>query len=78
VASYEIRPDLDWKSFHTVQHFSECVVPDCPNCLRCSNYSNADSDSRHNLTANYVWDLPFKSSNKFLNETIGGWTTFVG
>lgn len=45
-----------------------------PNCLRCQNYSNSDSDARHNFTANYVWDLPFKSQNKFLNETIGGWT----
>jgi len=51
-----------------------------PNCLRCQNYSNSDSDARHNLTANYVWELPFKSQNKFLNETIGGWTiagTFI-
>jgi hypothetical protein len=45
-----------------------------PNCLRCENYANSDSDARHNFTANYVWELPFKSQNKFLNETIGGWT----
>jgi len=45
-----------------------------PNCLRCQNYSNSDSDARHNLTANYVWSLPFKSQNKFLNQTVGGWT----
>ena len=51
-----------------------------PNCLRCQNYSNSDSDARHNLTANYVWELPFKSQSKFLNEVIGGWTiagTFI-
>jgi len=45
-----------------------------PNCLRCNNYSNSDSDARHNFTANYVWDLPFKSQNKLLDEAIGGWT----
>ncbi|MFZ0816454.1 MAG: carboxypeptidase-like regulatory domain-containing protein [Candidatus Sulfotelmatobacter sp.] len=45
-----------------------------PNCLRCENYSNSDSDARHNLTANYVWELPFKSQNKLLNETAGGWS----
>jgi hypothetical protein len=54
--------------------FQSVVYQINPNCLRCSNYSNSDSDARHNLTANYVWDLPFKSSNRFLNETIGGWT----
>jgi hypothetical protein len=45
-----------------------------PNCLSCQNYSNSDSDARHNLTANYVWSLPFKSQNKFLNQAVGGWT----
>ena len=45
-----------------------------PNCLRCQNYSNSDSDARHNLTANYVWSLPFKSQNKLLNQAVGGWT----
>jgi hypothetical protein len=45
-----------------------------PNCLRCLNYSNGDADARHNLTANYVWDLPFKTQSKGLNEFVGGWT----
>jgi Carboxypeptidase regulatory-like domain len=54
--------------------FASTVYQFNPNCLSCSNYSNSDSDARHNLTANYVWELPFKSQNKFLNETIGGWT----
>jgi hypothetical protein len=42
--------------------------------LAAQNYSNADYDVRHNLSAQYVWDLPFKSSNGFLNQIIGGWT----
>jgi hypothetical protein len=45
-----------------------------PNCLRCQNYSNSDSDARHNLTANYIWELPFKSPNRLLTDVAGGWT----
>src|SRR5262249_8498828 len=45
-----------------------------PYCLRCLNYSNADYDVRHNLTANYVWDLPFKANSSFLNRLISSWT----
>jgi hypothetical protein len=45
-----------------------------PNCLSCQNYGNGDGDARHNVTANYVWELPFKSSSKLVNEAIGGWT----
>ena len=45
-----------------------------PNCLRCGNYSNSDSDARHNITANYVWEIPFKSQSRYLNELAGGWT----
>jgi hypothetical protein len=45
-----------------------------PACLRCSNYGNGDADARHNLTANYVWDLPFKGRSRLMNEAVGGWT----
>jgi len=45
-----------------------------PSCLRCLNYGNADYDVRHNITANYVWELPFKSSSKALNFVESGWT----
>jgi Carboxypeptidase regulatory-like domain len=45
-----------------------------PAGLGLQNYSNADYDVRHNLTASYVWELPFKPSNGFLNQVIGGWT----
>jgi hypothetical protein len=48
-----------------------------PNCLSCQNYGNSDSDARHNLTANYVWELPFKFQNRLLTEVAGGWT-FAG
>jgi hypothetical protein len=54
--------------------FDAQVYQSNPNCLQCQNYGNGDGDARHNLTANYVWDIPFKSANRLLNETIGGWT----
>jgi len=44
-----------------------------PSCLRCLNYSSSDADVRHNLTLNYVWDLPFKPSNRLVNTFVGGW-----
>jgi hypothetical protein len=45
-----------------------------PFCLRCLNYGNADYDVRHNITANYVWDLPFKANNNLLNRLVSSWT----
>ena len=45
-----------------------------PLCLRCLNYSSSDYDARQNLTASYVWQLPFTSNNSFLNQAFGGWT----
>ncbi len=37
------------------------------------NYASADQDIRHVISANYYWELPFKSTNGFLNNVIGGW-----
>ena len=50
------------------------LVQLAPQGLGLENYSNADYDIRHNLVANYVWDLPFKSSSGIVNEIIGGWS----
>ena len=38
------------------------------------NYGNSDYDVRHSLNANYVYELPFKTSNGLFNTLIGGWT----
>jgi hypothetical protein len=45
-----------------------------PTCLRCNNYSNADYDLRHNITANYVYQMPFHSENRLVDAALGGWT----
>ena len=45
-----------------------------PNCLRCQNYGNSDYDIRSYFSASYVWQTPFKFSNKFVNGAFGGWT----
>jgi len=44
-----------------------------PNCLRCLNYSNADYDLRHNLTGNYLYQMPFHSQNRLVDTALGGW-----
>jgi len=38
------------------------------------NYGNSDADIRHNLTATYVWELPYKFQSRWLQETAGGWS----
>lgn len=37
------------------------------------NYASGDNDARHQLSASYVYQLPFKSENHFVNAAIGGW-----
>ncbi len=44
-----------------------------PTCLRCNNYGNADYDIRSYFSGSYVWQTPWKFSNKFVNGALGGW-----
>jgi hypothetical protein len=44
-----------------------------PLCLRCNNYSNADYDLHHNITANYLYQMPFRSKNRLVDTALGGW-----
>jgi hypothetical protein len=45
-----------------------------PSSLRRLNYGNSDYDFRHVFTANYLYQLPFKSQNRALDYAIGGWS----
>jgi hypothetical protein len=38
------------------------------------NYSNADTDIRHNLVADFTWDVPWKPENRLLASVLGSWT----
>ena len=38
------------------------------------NHSNSDYDVRHNFTANYIWELPYKFQNKVADSLLGGWS----
>lgn len=38
-----------------------------------ANYASADYDARHQISASYIYQLPFKSGNRLLNAAIGGW-----
>jgi len=44
-----------------------------PNCVRCQNYSNSDYDIRHNITGNYLYQMPFHSANRLVDTALGGW-----
>jgi hypothetical protein len=37
------------------------------------NYSNSDYDIRHNLTADFVYEEPFKTKYGVVNQFVGGW-----
>ena len=38
-----------------------------------ANYASGDNDARHQLSASYLYQLPFKSENRLVNGAIGGW-----
>ncbi len=37
------------------------------------NYASGDNDARHQISASYVYALPFKSEHHLVNAAIGGW-----
>jgi hypothetical protein len=53
---------------------SGCSFTTLTNPLISQNYGSSDYDIRNNFVADFVWDTPFKFSNKFLNNVLGGWT----
>lgn len=42
--------------------------------LRSLNYSNADYDVRHNITADFTWEGPVKFKNGLMNAVFSGWS----
>ena len=45
------------------------IDPSNPNL----QYASADYDARHQVSANYVWNLPIRPGNRLLNFVLGGW-----
>jgi Carboxypeptidase regulatory-like domain/TonB-dependent Receptor Plug Domain len=37
------------------------------------NYASSDYDARHQISGSYIYQLPFKASNRLLNLVVGGW-----
>ena len=79
---FTVRPAIPgatrWTKFPTVEYWRIARPASAyqinPFCLACSNYGNADYDIRNSFNASYVWQTPFKFSNKFANGAFGGWT----
>ncbi|MBV9760717.1 MAG: TonB-dependent receptor [Acidobacteriaceae bacterium] len=53
---------------------SGCAFTTMPTPTVAGSYGNADYDIRHNLTADFVWDIPWKPSNRLLYNVLGNWT----
>ena len=59
--------------YNNSQTFGSLQYQVNPFCLTCNNYGNADYDIRNNFTGSYVWQMPYKFSNSFVNAAFGGW-----
>jgi len=46
------------------------IDPSSPDRL---NYGNSDYDNRHNLSVNFVWQLPYQFHNLIAKEALQGW-----
>ncbi|HEX3681534.1 MAG TPA: carboxypeptidase regulatory-like domain-containing protein [Bryobacteraceae bacterium] len=53
---------------------SGCAFTVLPNPSVAASYGNADYDIRNSLTADFVWDIPWKPTNRFLYNVLGNWT----
>jgi hypothetical protein len=73
--NYSYSHSLDSNSNGGINPFS--VINSVLNQLNPFNpnagYSSSDDDIRHNISANYIYALPFKSENRLTNLAIAGW-----
>ncbi len=73
--NYSYSHSLDANSNGGINPFS--VINSVLNQLNPFNpnagYSSSDNDIRHNISANYIYALPFKSENRLTNLAIAGW-----
>jgi outer membrane receptor protein involved in Fe transport len=53
---------------------SGCAFTTLPNPSVAASYGNADYDIRHSMTADFIWDIPWKPTNRLLYNVLGNWT----
>lgn len=53
---------------------SGCSFVTLANPVLSQNYGSSDYDIRNNFTADFIWDTPWKFSNKILGNILGNWT----
>jgi len=53
---------------------SGCSYTTLANPVLSQNYASSDYDIRRSFLADFVWDTPFKFSNKFVANVLGNWT----
>ena len=74
--SYTWSHSLDTLSNGGLTFFSYDSLPGQinPYDVRSLNYSNADYDVRHQLTADFIWEIPVTFKNKLMKTIFAGWS----
>jgi carboxypeptidase family protein len=71
--NYTYSHCLDYISNGGVEIFNENENFSAYNGQVSKLYGNCDFDVRHSVNGSYVYSLPFKFSNRVLNQVAGGW-----
>jgi hypothetical protein len=77
--NYTLGHALDTCSNLCIEPFNLLTAPSLryqvnPLSLSSLNYSNADYDVRHTISANYVYTMPNRFRNAIMKGVLGGWT----